>query len=98
MRSAQSSLQYISLIALVAVVIIATSVYLRRGFQGRLRGQANQMGEQYSTGGMSIDMTETSRVTLNSTTDGKNSTNKTSTVMTNVGRENVVRPLNQEHY
>lgn len=44
MRRAQSTLEYIFLIALVAAALIATLVYIKRGLQGNLRQLSEQAG------------------------------------------------------
>jgi len=105
MRHGQSTLEYVFLIALVAAAIIAISVYVSRGFQGRLREQADQVGEQYSLGGMDTKMVTTSNFYLNQPTLIENEDAKTSTstrttaaIVTVNGTENVVRPLNEEHW
>jgi Flp pilus assembly pilin Flp len=46
MRRAQTTLEYAYLIGMVAAVIIATLVYIKRGFQGNLR----QISDQYGAG------------------------------------------------
>jgi len=58
-RKGQSTLEYAYLVAIVAVAIIATMVYIKRGFQGNLRGQAEQGGAgSYSPGNTTSGNTE----------------------------------------
>ncbi|MFA5096734.1 MAG: hypothetical protein WC478_05280 [Candidatus Omnitrophota bacterium] len=44
MRQAQSAVEYIFLIGLVAATLVAMLVYMKRGFQGNLRQLAEQTG------------------------------------------------------
>lgn len=46
--SAQSILEYALIIAVASAALIAMQIYLKRGFQGRLRLAADEMGGQYS--------------------------------------------------
>ncbi|MCX5706987.1 MAG: hypothetical protein NTW13_04965 [Candidatus Omnitrophica bacterium] len=50
MRKGQLALEYLILIGLLTAGIIAMACYIKRGFQGNIRGLANQLGEQYSPG------------------------------------------------
>ena len=47
---AQSTLEYAVLIGVIVAGLIAMQVYLKRGFQGKLREGADSMGEQFSPG------------------------------------------------
>ncbi len=99
---AQATLEYVFLIGLVAAAVAAMLVYISRGFQGNLRVQADQMGEQYSPKNMDTNIIQVSHVSLNDnireTAAGEISTNITVTNMNNQGKENVVKPLKQESY
>lgn len=44
----QSTLEYVILVGFVVAALIAMGVYMKRGFQGRLRESTDQIGEQYS--------------------------------------------------
>ncbi|MBL7081311.1 MAG: hypothetical protein ISS44_01920 [Candidatus Omnitrophica bacterium] len=46
----QSTLEYAILIAVIVAGLIAMQVYLKRGYQGRLRSSVDDIGEQYSPG------------------------------------------------
>lgn len=99
---AQATLEYVLVIGVVAAAIIAILIFVSRGFQGNLRVQADQMGEQYAPGGMNTDITQNSIVTLNDTitfnetTKDETSNSMTTVNMDNIGIENVVRPLREE--
>jgi hypothetical protein len=43
----QSTLEYVILLGFVIAALIAMGVYMKRGFQGRLRESTDQVGEQY---------------------------------------------------
>jgi len=47
---AQSTLEYAVLIGVIVAGLIAMQVYLKRGFQGKLKEGADSMGEQFSPG------------------------------------------------
>ncbi len=92
MKSAQTTLEYLYLIGVVAVALIATLVYISRGFQGNIRMQANQVGEQYAPRHMTTNTTQTWVVNYATTapeegSKSKISTSKSTTNMTNVGSE-----------
>lgn len=46
----QSTLEYVILAGFVVAALIAMGVYMKRGFQGRLRESTDQVGQQYSPG------------------------------------------------
>jgi len=93
MRQAQTTLEYVYLVGVVAAAIIVMLVYISRGWQGELRVQADQMGEQYAPKNMRTNITQISKVKLNDTATETISTSNTSTTMTNKGKERVVRSL-----
>lgn len=103
MKYGQSTIEYVFLIALVAAAIIGISVYVSRGFQGRLREQADQVGEQYSPKGMDTNIKKTWDFTTNtySSTEDKNAKTSTSIRRTVAetkvsGHEYILRPLDEE--
>jgi len=50
-KSGQSTLEYAIVIAVIVAGLLAMQIYIRRGFQGRLREDADQMGRQFDPGG-----------------------------------------------
>ncbi len=46
-RKAQSTLEYSILIIVVAGALLAMTIYIKRGIQGRWRGQIDNFGDQY---------------------------------------------------
>jgi uncharacterized protein (UPF0333 family) len=77
-RKGQSTLEYGILIAVVVGALIAMSVYMKRGLQGRLRSSTDQLGEQYSAGQTQSQYT----ITSDSTTKETNNAGVTSTQIT----------------
>jgi uncharacterized protein (UPF0333 family) len=47
---AQSTLEYAILIGVIVAGLIGMQVYLKRGYQGKLRASADDMGDQFSAG------------------------------------------------
>jgi hypothetical protein len=64
----QSALEYSLIIICLVAGLIAMQVYVKRGFQGRLRSVSDELGEQYSP----------------TNTTGASTTNYSSTTITNV--------------
>jgi len=46
-RKGQSTLEYVILTGFVVAALIAMGIYMKRGFQGKLRESTDQVGEQY---------------------------------------------------
>ncbi len=46
----QSTLEYVILIGFVVAALIAMGIYMKRGFEGRLKESTDQVGQQYSAG------------------------------------------------
>jgi len=44
----QSTLEYAVLIVIIALALLGTQSYIKRGLQGRLRQSADDMGDQFS--------------------------------------------------
>ncbi len=63
-KRAQSTLEYALLIGIIVAGLVAMQLYLKRGYQGKLRENADQMGDQYSPS----YTTGTSKITKESTT------------------------------
>ncbi|MCK9603366.1 MAG: hypothetical protein M0R66_03310 [Candidatus Omnitrophica bacterium] len=67
-KKAQSTLEYALLIGVIVAGLIAMQLYLKRGYQGKLRESSDQIGEQYSpsytTGKTSITKESTTKETV----------------------------------
>lgn len=64
-KRAQSTLEYAVLISVLVAALIAMQIYIKRGYQGKLREGADSMGEQFSPAHTTYEYTTTS--TTNST-------------------------------
>jgi len=49
-KRAQTTLEYAILIGVIVAGLIAMQVYLKRGFQGKIKEGADTMGQQFSPG------------------------------------------------
>lgn len=47
-KRGQSTLEYAVVIAVVVAALVVMQLYVRRGFQGRLRQSADDIGEQFA--------------------------------------------------
>ena len=60
MRRGQSTLEYVYVIGIAAVALIAVLAYMSRGFQGSLRNQSEQLGAgSYDPKNINVNNTET---------------------------------------
>lgn len=50
-KIAQSTLEYAILIVIIAVALLATQAYIKRGVAGRLKSSADEIGDQFSSHG-----------------------------------------------
>lgn len=50
MKSGQATLEYAVVIIVLSAALVAMLIYLKRGVQGRLRSEADQLGQSYSPG------------------------------------------------
>ena len=55
----QSTLEYAILIIIIIGALLSIQVYIKRGVQGRLKGAADDIGDQFSPGNMNSVMTTT---------------------------------------
>jgi hypothetical protein len=49
-RRGQSILEYATLLALIVSALLIMQFYVKRAYQGRLKDEADQVGQQYSPG------------------------------------------------
>ncbi|OGX45734.1 MAG: hypothetical protein A3G38_02005 [Omnitrophica WOR_2 bacterium RIFCSPLOWO2_12_FULL_51_8] len=68
-HKAQSTLEYAILIGVIVAGLIATQVYLKRGWQGKLKESADSMGSQFSPGYTLTNYTTKSFSNSTETTD-----------------------------
>ncbi len=71
-RKSQSTLEYALLITVVVGGLLAMQNYLKRSIQGRMQIIGDQMGDQYSPGGLTTrnETTNVSHDTINEVTTG----------------------------
>jgi len=69
----QSTLEYAVLIVIIALALLGTQSYIKRGLQGRLRQSADDMGDQFSAqaGNIRTESNSQSRTTESTTPLGK---------------------------
>ncbi len=97
-KKAQSTLEYAILIGVVVAALIATQVYLKRGYQGKLRESADSAGEQFSPGYTTYDYTTTATTVSNETViDGESRTDITQQTTNRHGNESV-EEASQEYW
>ena len=58
----QSTLEYVILVGFIVAALIAMGVYIKRGYQGRLKESTDQVGQQYSPGYTNSNYTTTTNV------------------------------------
>lgn len=86
----QSTLEYGVLIAVVVGGLIAMSVYMKRGIQGKLRSSADDIGDQYSPGETTSAFTTITNTVSNETLDdGATTTTITADTRDRTGNEAV---------
>jgi uncharacterized protein (UPF0333 family) len=49
-RRGQSILEYVVLLAVILSALLLMHIYVKRSYQGRLKEEASQLGQQYSPG------------------------------------------------
>ncbi len=58
-KKGQSTLEYAVLIIIIIGALLSIQVYIKRGIQGRLKGAADDIGDQFSVGNTNIVQTMT---------------------------------------
>ncbi len=68
-KRGQSTLEYAVLIVVIIAALIAMQVYLKRGIQGRMRESSDQIGDQFSPGYTTSNMTTNTYTQSHEVTD-----------------------------
>jgi len=68
MRRGQATLEYICLLGIFVAALIATGIYVKRGFQGKYRDLGEQIGSQYSPAATTSTLTNQAISNTTSTT------------------------------
>ena len=95
-KRAQSTLEYAILIGVIVAGLIAMQVYLKRGFQGKLKEGADSMGEQFSPGQTTTNYTTNSFTNSTETLSNEVTTTNIHTQQTNRLGNEQVSVFNQE--
>jgi Flp pilus assembly pilin Flp len=85
MRKAQSTIEYTVLITAIVAALVTMQIYVKRGLQGRMRQNADSIGEQYAPGNTTSDMTvsfSSESITTTTTEEADGETVTTTTVDT----------------
>jgi uncharacterized protein (UPF0333 family) len=53
-KKGQSTLEYAILIIIIIGALLSIQVYIKRGVQGRLKGAADDIGDQFSNGNTNV--------------------------------------------
>lgn len=86
----QSTLEYVILVGFVVAGLIGMGVYMKRGFQGRLRESTDQVGQQYSPGYSTSNYTTTTNISQSENVNaGVTTTNITQNEQQRTGSENI---------
>lgn len=96
-RKGQSTLEYALIIAVVVGGLLLMQHYVKRGYAGRLKGAADQMGEQYDPAMYSGNFT-VNEVTRSNQTVNKDitTTNYTQYLSNRTGNETIKSWDNQQ--
>jgi len=92
-KRGQSTLEYAVLIALILSSILIMQFYVKRGYQGRLKQEADSVGGQYSPGHTTSSIT----TIINSSSTSESSRGQTdvsSSTSTSVSKHETVAELN----
>lgn len=86
----QSTLEYVILVGFIVAALIAMGVYMKRGFQGRLKESTDQVGQQYSAGQTTSDYTTRTNVSQTETVNaGVTTTDITQNQQQKTGSETI---------
>ena len=85
----QSTLEYVILLGFVVAALIAMGVYMKRGFEGKLRSSTDDIGEQYSAGYTTGSFSTTITQQSSETTSPSGGSSSTTTARNRSGSETV---------
>ncbi len=95
-RRGQSTLEYAVLIVVIIAALVAMQVYLKRGIQGRMRESSDQIGDQFSPGYTTSNLTTTTYSQSTERSDGYSTTTTITNQWQNIsGEENVLGSSNE---
>jgi len=70
-KKAQATLEYAVLIAVIAGALITMKNYLKRGYQGKMRQNADQMGQQFASKTKVDQGSDTTSISKEKSVEGK---------------------------
>lgn len=90
-RKGQSTLEYAIVVAVIVAGLLAMQFYIKRGWEGKLRNAADNMGEQFDPGAYTADFVITSTQAQQADqVAGQTTTRHTANAVNNkVGNDNV---------
>lgn len=95
----QSTMEFAILIIIIIGALLTIQVYIKRGYQGRLKQAADDIGEQFSPGNTnSFITTKTGSRTQELNKSGKLTQNLLSPEFTNVITNQVIINVDQEYW
>jgi len=100
-RKGQSTLEYAIVVAIIVAGLLAMQFYIKRGWEGRLRGASDSMGEQFDPHAYTANFVnvETNAVHPDSLAGVTTTTNTADAVATKTGADNVAAwDVNQNVY
>ncbi len=92
MARSQTTVEYVILIGILVAALVVISAYISRGFQGQLRTQADQVGEQYSPTHMKTDIVQFYNIHLKEDVVKKVSESQTDTTMRTYRSDDGTKP------
>ncbi len=95
---AQTTLEYAILIGVIVAGLIGMQVYLKRGFQGKVKESADTMGQQFSPGYTTSHYTTKSSTDSEETLSNEVTTTKINKQETNRTGNEDVPTTNQEYW
>ncbi|MBU1869558.1 MAG: hypothetical protein KJ818_03720 [Candidatus Omnitrophica bacterium] len=89
-RKGQTTLEYAILIGVIVAGLIAMQIYVKRGYMGKMRESADDMGKQFAPGASTYTYTYSSHSQTNETVqDGKTTTKILTSTSNKTGSEQV---------
>ena len=70
-RSAQSTVEYAILAAVVVAALLVMQIYMKRGFSGKLKESTDRVGEQFTPASATYELTNKSESKRRETTTSK---------------------------
>ena len=98
-KKGQSTLEYAVLIIIIIGALLSIQVYIKRGIQGRLKGAADDIGDQFSVGNTNVTQTmTTSSVTKDTFTRGVSGSTLIGDGVASPVTNSAIMVVNQEYW